>query len=393
MKVLYVLERYPELSQTFVAQELIGLQELGIEVEVVALQRGFGGAEPAPAIWLSEIGPAERLLKATKQVFTAPAATAKQLMGEQSWPPPAATNRLRGLARLSPALQMARSADHIHAHFATEAADIARLLSAASGKPFSFTAHASDAYSDPAALAVNIGASSFARGASEHVAQRLREATASPGKVIELPIAVDTSTFAETPRVPQPGRVLSVGRLVEKKGFSDLIAAFADATHHMPDAQLVIAGTGPLQGQLESEARASGANVSLVGSVTNSEVAQLMSTSSIFALTPKTAASGDRDGRPAVIIEAMAAGLPVLSTAQPGIPELVGKDCGLLADPGDVAQIALNLKQLLQLSDCERSAMGAKGIGLVSQTYGRAIIAQRLSTMFAAGLLSSSDSS
>ena len=392
MRLLYVLERYPELSQTFVAQELIGLQELGISVDVVALERGTGGAQPAPALWLSEVTPARRLSAAAKQALGSPLATTKQLLLEDSWPPPAATKRIRGLARLSPAVPLARRADQIHAHFATEATDIARLLSAASGTPYSFTAHAADAYSDRSALARNISAARFARGASPHVAQQLREAALDPTKVLELPIAVDTAKFAQLPAARQPGRVVAVGRLVEKKGFSDLIEAFTKACASAPEAELVIAGTGPLHDQLVAEAAATGAPISILGALSNTQVAELMATASIFALTPKTASDGDRDGRPAVIIEAMAAGLPVLATNQPGIPELVGHGSGLLATPGNVDEISLKLTQLLAMSAAQLEVMGHAGRSSVTGTYSRDTIARMLAAIFEAGLLSSSNS-
>jgi glycosyltransferase involved in cell wall biosynthesis len=386
MRVLYVLERYPELSQTFVAQEIIGLQELGIAVDVVALEPGHGGDQPAPAIWLSQIGPSERLTGAARQAAIAPAATARQLMLERSWPPPAGTKRVRGLARLAPALRLAQAADHIHAHFATEAADMARLLSAASATPFSFTAHAADAYSDPSALAININAARFARAASGHVAEQLRGAAGEPGKIIELPIAVDTSTFEQLDNHPVPLQVLAVGRLVEKKGFSDLIKAFTEAASSFPQAQLLIAGDGPLREQLEAEIRNCGARISLLGALTNTRIAELMATSSIFALTPKTASNGDRDGRPAVIIEAMASGLPVLATSQPGIPEVVGAECGLLAGPGNVAQIAEQLNRMLSMTAAELAAIGEHGRRTVSSTYSRETVASQLASMFAANL-------
>ncbi len=382
MKILYVLERYPELSQTFVAQEILGLQELGIEVNVVALQHGSGGIEPANALWLSELNAATRIRSAARQALTAPSATVKQLFNEQSWPPPAATKRIRGLTRLSPALSLAQSSDHIHAHFATEAADIARLLSAASGTPYSFTAHAADAYTDIDALAVNLAGAQFARGASTHVADRLRQAASDPEKVVELPIAVDTAQFAELNGNHDPGLVVSVGRLVEKKGFSDLITAFAAVADEFPEAELRIAGAGPLSDELAEQAAATGAKISFIGPISNAEVAELMATASIFALTPKTASNGDRDGRPAVIVEAMAAGLAILSTTQPGIPELVTKECGLLATPGDTTQIAGNFRQMLSMPQGQLSALGSNGRELVIEAYGPIKVASELLALF-----------
>jgi glycosyltransferase involved in cell wall biosynthesis len=381
MRVLYVLERYPELSQTFIAKEIEALIVAGVDVSVAAIVPGLGGDAPAPAIWTSEFGPRERLIEACKAATSAPAAVARQITREASWPPPGGSRRLRGLLRLAPLRSAAVASDHIHAHFATEATDMARLLAALSSRPFSFTAHGADAYSDPAALAFNIRAAAFARACSGHVAERLRAAAPDrSASIVEIGVAVDVEAFARAGTRQPDGPIVAVGRLVEKKGFDDLIDCAA--TGVFGGRRLQIIGDGPLRGELEAQVRRTGAMVDLLGALDHRAVAGSIQSASLFALTPKTAADGDRDGRPTAIVEAMAAGLPILSTSQPGIPELVSEDCGRLATPGNLASIADAARDLLALPDGTLDAMGEAGARRARDLHRPDAVASRLEQLF-----------
>lgn len=378
-RVLYVLERYPELSQTFVAREIEAVQRAGVAVEVVALTRGAGDSMPAPATWASETGFAARLSATATMASRSPSATAHQLIAERSWPPPDATRRIRGLTRLAPLRPAAIAADHIHAHFATEAADIARLLSATSGVPWSFTAHGADAYGDPAALRRNIESAAFARACSPHVAARLESAApGSASRIVEIPVAVDVDRFSTGDGARADGPIVAVGRLIEKKGFDDLIAAVAAARQSLGTRELLIVGDGPLRPNLERQIGELGAPVRLLGARGTADVAELMSGASFFALTPRVAADGDRDGRPAAIVEAMAAGLPILSTSLPGIADLVGPDAGLLAAPGDGQTITAALETLATCPEARLRELGTAGQAAVIGSYSPGSVAARL---------------
>lgn len=387
MRILYVLERYPELSQTFVAQELLGLQDAGAEIEVAALSRGAGGERPAPALIAAEFGALERIRATASVAVKSPRALTRQLTTERSWPPPGGNRRLRGALRMSPLAAAARRSDHLHAHFATEAADLARLLSAASGTPWSFTAHGVDAYGDPSALRRNLESAAFARACSDHVAERLAAAApAAAGRIHEIGVAVDLDRFATDHPYAASGPLVAVGRLVEKKGFDDLIAAFALARSAgaLGDRELVIVGEGPLRGELTAQAESAAAPVRFAGPLPNSDVAALLARASAFALTPRTAADGDRDGRPAALIEAMASALPVVSTTQPGIPGLIGRESGTLVTPGNRESLAEALTSLYSSTPEVRQAMGLSGRTHVRSLHARSTVAGRLMTLFEA---------
>ncbi len=376
MKLLYVLERWPELSQTFVAEEISALVEMGSEVEVVCVEGGDGPESVVHSKQFSDAAPAERLKAASIQISTAPKATLQQLFTERAWPPPGGQKRMRGMLRLAPFREAAKRADHIHAHFATEAADIARLLAESTSTPWSFTAHGADAYTDPSALKVNLESAVFARAASPHVAAQL-SLVDPEADVAEIPVAVAVESFFRRGPYAAEGPIVSVGRLVEKKGFDDLINAFGTA--RLGERELLIIGDGPLREDLQG--RAEGLNVRFLGALQPNEVATQLWESSAFVLLSKLAANGDRDGRPAALVEAMAAGLPVVSTSVPGIDDLVHPDCGMLVEPASAVQAAVAIRELMDLPSGSREAMGAAGVTR-SQAYAPPIVATQLLERF-----------
>ncbi|MEI7559140.1 MAG: glycosyltransferase [Actinomycetes bacterium] len=388
MKLLYVLERYPELSQTFVAQEILGLIELGCEVRVVALEHGVDGLQPAQSKTASDLTGSEKVAALIGELGSAPAKVLSQLAGDPNWPPPSGTRRFRGALRIAAFTSDARWADHVHSHFATEAADIGRLLANAADRPFSFTAHGADAYADQSQLRVNITSAVFARGASAHVADRLKAAANNPheaAKVVEIPVAVDTERFRQPGSYSPDGNVVAIGRLIEKKGFSTLIEAFANVQNStsLQGRSLIIAGEGPLRAKLERQSRDLGARVEFLGSQPHERMADLLWAASLFALTPQIAADGDRDGRPTVLIEAMAAGIPVLSTSIPGIDDLINPANGTLARAGDIKSVSDGLVKLLALSPRDLEALGAGGLA-TSAPYSRAAVAKAMLKHFSA---------
>ncbi len=144
----------------------------------------------------------------------------------------------------------------------------------------------------------------------------------------------------------------------------------------------MIIGEGPQRVELEGLIASTGAPVDLLGALPNGRVAGALHDASAFALTPRTADDGDRDGRPAAIAEAMAAGLPVLSTSQPGIPELVSSDCGILASPGDIESIEESLSRLLSQPTGSLELMGSRGSERARELHSRERVAASLLGLF-----------
>jgi glycosyltransferase involved in cell wall biosynthesis len=160
----------------------------------------------------------------------------------------------------------------------------------------------------------------------------------------------DLGRFSFLAHTAEPGRILSIGRLVPKKGFDVLIEALRILAERRVDFTCEIVGSGPLREPLESAVQAAGLaeRVSFRGARLQHEIVDAYRRASLFVLAPVMTEDGDRDGIPNVLVEAMACGVPVVSTRLSGIPELIepGVD-GLLVEPNDPGALAKAIERLL----------------------------------------------
>jgi colanic acid/amylovoran biosynthesis glycosyltransferase len=174
----------------------------------------------------------------------------------------------------------------------------------------------------------------------------------------------DLELLQYRPPTRQIRRLISVGRLVEKKGHLDAIAAVGKAIASGLDLNLTIIGTGPLRSAIEQSIERLGLKdrIQLCGSVPNGEVLRLMRESDALLLCSKTAEDGDQEGTPTVIVEAQALGLPCITTIHAGIPEMLPEEHHhLLAPEGDVSSISERIIALCAHSVDELELMSARG--------------------------------
>lgn len=179
-------------------------------------------------------------------------------------------------------------------------------------------------------------------------------------------------------------RILFVGRLVEKKGILEAIAAFAQARQRCPNIQLRIVGDGPLRERVAQTIIINDVmeSVVMLGQRPHAEVVHEMSQAHLFILPCRTAADGDKEGIPNALMEAMASGLPVLSTHHAGILECVEEGVsGFLASEGDVDELATGLIWLVQHPE-RWSDMGRAGRAKIEAEFNRDIQAQRLLALY-----------
>jgi colanic acid/amylovoran biosynthesis glycosyltransferase len=213
---------------------------------------------------------------------------------------------------------------------------------------------------------------------SRYLADRL-VAVGCPERLIEIvPCGVDTGRF--TPGTPEPGRLLALGRLVDKKAPHLSIRAFAAVAARFPEARLDVVGDGPLRARCEAEVAAHGlaGRVTLHGSRPHAEARALMRRAAVFVQHSVTAADGDTEGFPVAISEAMATGLPVVSTRHSGIPDgVLDGETGLLVAEGDVEAMAAAIARLLE-DPALAARMGAAGRARAVATLDQARIRARL---------------
>ena len=374
----YILKRYPRLSETFILNEMRALERLGMRLQVFSLMRVEGSlAHPTvaevrapityfPETWLGKI-----------------VAVAKAHL-TMAWAVPLRYLHACGLALLwsvrscrpfSVWKQFLRSAYvavgcrrhqviHLHAHFANAPATVARLVSVMCNIPYSFTTHAKDLYlTRKIMMRRRVASASFVLTCTRYNIEYLRSFVPPRdwGKIYLVYHGIDLGEFPFPPSSVKPALntgtadhpaplILSVGRMVPKKGMGDLISACRLLMARGVPFRCVIVGDGPLRGELASQARELGLErlVTFPGAMAHDGLVSLYGQASVFALAPHIANDGDRDGIPNVLVESLYMGVPVVSTPVSGIPELITPEVnGLLVAQRDSTALATAIARLL----------------------------------------------
>jgi len=281
--------------------------------------------------------------------------------------------------------------DHLHAHFAHDPALVAYLVHRITGISFSFTAHARDLYQVPVEPLVDrIRRASVVITCCHANMEYLNQIAPSDQPKFKLVYhGINLKDFqpVSSPSakpVSESPLILSVGRLVEKKGFQDLLQALLIVKEKGEHFQCAIYGDGPLYQELDEwiEEHNLRAVVVLNGNRTQKELISVYRNATLFVLTPVQTEDGDRDGVPNVLLEAMAMGLPVISTNVAGISEAVDdKQNGLLYPPHDVEGIASGIVELLS-NENERTLLGRAASRKVMEQFDITQAANRLKTLF-----------
>jgi glycosyltransferase involved in cell wall biosynthesis len=370
--IAYVLKRWPRISETFIAAELIELQRQGETVTVFAISRPDEALEHAfvaemtfPVIYLPH-RPLREPLRVAGAVARCLRWHARAWLGAAArcvWP-----FRMKGVRRLLQAsvlrAEMADvGIDHVHAHFATAAARLANLAWRMDGPAYSVTAHAKDIYHEEVQaehLSDKLCNATFVATVTEANRAYLASVLNAAAPLEVIPNAVDLRRLRQGAPVARRGdTVLAVGRLIEKKGLEDLVEACGILRARGVPARLEIVGDGPLRVELDGAARRLGVSARFFGSLAHEDVLPLYRSSRAFCLPCVVASTGDRDGLPTSVLEAMALGAPVVTTAMTGLTEAVtDEDTGLVVAQRDPEALAKALERLL--TDDELCARLAK---------------------------------
>ena len=389
-RIGYVVKRYPRYSETFVVAEIASHEAAGLEVEVFSImppndthfQEAIARVR-APVQYIPYHG-----VKAA-DFWAALDAAAAALPG--FWKAMEAAQGEDAHAVYQGALIACavreRGIEHLHAHFATAATSAARLASHFAKVPYTFTAHAKDVFHDTVRpddlrrklrdAGATITVSDFNR---DYLQRTYGDAAARVERIYN---GLDLALFPHASPAARAPWIIAVGRLVEKKGFADLVEACALLQGRGAAFQCDIIGTGPdepalaaliLERQLQDHVR-------LVGPRPRSEVVALVRGAAVFAAPCVVAADGDRDGMPTVLVEAMALGTPCVSTDVTGIPELLGDDCGIVVPQHDPTNLAAALERLLTDSAL-RVRLATRARQRVEADFDIRCTAARLRTIF-----------
>jgi colanic acid/amylovoran biosynthesis glycosyltransferase len=378
----YVLKRFPRISETFVAAELIELERQGERLTVFALSRpdepfthAFVGELEAQVVYLPHRPLREpgRVARALVRVLRSDSRGWLGAARVSLWPP-----RVRGLRRLLQATvlreEMRKAGiDHAHAHFASTATRLANLAWRMGGPTYSLTAHAKDIYHRDVRvhrLRDKLSSAAFVATVSRANRDYLETLLADGARLHVVPNSVDLRRLDGVGELPrEPDLILSVARLIEKKGLMDLVLASGLLAEHGRPHRLVLVGDGPLRRPLEETADRAGSPSAFLGSMPNEEVLALYRRATVFCLPSVVASTGDRDGLPTSVLEAMALGVPVVTTAVNGLGELViHRRTGLVVPERDPVALADALGQLLADRDLA-DRLAAEGRLLVERSF------------------------
>jgi len=358
VRLLFVLDQWPELSETFVVNELQALRRLGHDVRVQAAQPGAHPNPEAPddidVHVLARDDRARGLRDLAWLARRRPLACARDLARRRRWGRAEWARPLRALAPGARRI-VERGDEHLHAHFAAGAALDAMRLAALTGRTFSVTAHAYDIFLTPRNLCAKLERADAVFSGCDYNVEYLRRIVPR-ANVHRIVMGVDVGAFERTTPLPQGRTVLAIGRLVEKKGFDVLI----DALAQLPGVRLRIVGDGPLRAQLEAQAERCDGRVELLGSRMPDGVRAELEAADVLAMPCVVARDGDRDSMPVVVKEAMAMGLLVVASDEVGLPECVLAPWGRLAPPRDADALAEQLRAALALDAQERRSAGAQ---------------------------------
>jgi glycosyltransferase involved in cell wall biosynthesis len=363
LKLAYIIGTYPLQTTTFIDREIEALRRLGVDPHVISIRRpphALSAREEDGVQYVLPVGIGSLLRSHLGIMISRPRVYFGLLVNLLTRPHETVAARLRTVLHFGVGVHTARliserhPSEHVHAHFVDRAALIALIAGQLLEIPFSATAHANDIYVDPVLLPDKIERAKFIATCTRHNESHLLSILGAPARRVVRCIyhGLDIRDYSPR-RKPMRARplILAVGQLKEKKGFRYLLAACRILTEHGVEFDCEIVGDGPEHAQLQAliQRLSLQHNVSLLGSLPHAAVIDRYGEAAIFVLPCVTGADGDRDGIPNVILEAMAMGLPVVSTQHSGIPEAVDNErSGLLVPPEDPIALADALQRLIE---------------------------------------------
>lgn len=397
MSLVYVCSHYPAISHSFVAREVRALRRLGVDVLTCSVWRAGEEEllsrddleEARRTIGLLPARPTSVVCAHLAALRYAPVRYLRTLASSLRNSPPGIRAHVWRVAYFIEAMMLwerlrdAGSRVHLHAQFADGASDVAMLVARFSGATWSIAVHGPVEFYDVASnrLADKLRDARFALAISDFGRSQLMTLVDEPhwSKLHVVHCGVDPGVFdaGGMDRREGPLRVLAVGRLVHLKGQSLLVEAVAELRERGAAIELTLVGEGPKRPALERLAHRRGVADAVVfaGAVSQDEIVERYRAADVFCL-PSFA-----EGIPVVLMEAMAMGLPVVTTRTMGIPELVEDGVsGRLVAPGRLAPLVAALEELA--GDPERRReMGAAGRRRVAAEFDVHRSARRLLTV------------
>lgn len=366
--VLYIVSRFPKVTETFVVNEwseltdrfdmhLAALVHTDEPVLHDATRAALERAWFPPRTSLSSCRAHGRMLWRAPRGYTAAlAAVVRECMRRRD------RDAAKTVVAFHQAVSIAfwvqeRGINHVHAHFANHPATAGWVVHRLTGVPFSFTAHANDLFRDPLLLERKAGDAAFVVAISDYNRRLLAERVPK-ARVHVIHCGVDTRRFTRSARDHSAARrtVVCVAGFEKKKGHRVLVDAFARIAAARPGLSLVLVGDGPERPSIEALARTLHIDdrVAFLGTRSTDDVREQLALADVFVLPAIQDETGRMDGIPVALMEAMASGVPAVSTTVSGIPELLGDGAGVTVAPNDAAALSDAIARVLDDEDLAR---------------------------------------
>ena len=364
-----VLKGYPRISETFISNEIALLEERGFKIHIFSMrhpresfshksiERIKAGVTYLPSTLFSSL---HRFLLPNLRTYRKnPAAyrralkmTARSFMQNKKW---ASIKHLLQAGYLVDHLSDGGRVTHLHAHFAHSPTSVTRYAAMLGGLSFSFTGHAKDIYTQPPdKVAKKLREASFAITCTEYNKSYLQKLSPQGKPVHCVYHGIDLSLFSSESaklKTRPPYRIMTVARMVEKKGLPTVLQALVLLKKQGVEFEYVLVGSGDDEGKVKRLLDEMGlmAHTTLTGTIPHDQVLEHYRAADVFVLGCQVAPNGDRDGIPNVLAEAMAMGVPVVATTVSGIPELVSsEESGLLVEPNNPQALADAMLRMLR---------------------------------------------
>lgn len=401
--IAFVLKGYPRLSETFIAEEILGLEQAGFDLRIVALRRPTDrSVHPVHRAIRASVGYLPeylhqapwRVLKSWWRVRNRPGMRLAWRHFRADLARDRTPNRLRRMGQaLVLAAELPSEVRRLHAHFIHTPASVVAYAATILDLPWTCSAHAKDIWTTPDwDLAQKLRAARWVVTCTRAGLDRL-QALSTPGRAVNLVyhgLRLDRFVPLRLPRPARDGtaaddpvRLLSVGRAVPKKGFAVLLQALAllPAEQHWT---WTLVGGGPLLSELQRQAVALGIGhrIILEGPRDQTVVLDRYREADLFVLPCRVTDDGDRDGLPNVLVEAQSQALACLSTHVGGVAELIeGDRTGLLVRPDDPEALAAAMARLIA-DPALRQKLGAAGARRVTAHFDARQSIAALSVLF-----------
>ncbi len=402
----YIFQRFPSFTQTFCAREVVEMRRQGVRLEVFSLSDTRDEAiQHFPQELIDSVDflpPKSELSDLVKRWKSEGRLSKEAVLTLRHWGGRSDKRRVYEAIYIGEKLRE-QGIRHAHCHFAGLAARTCWWVRQLYGITFSITGHANDLFCpEPGSVTLDqlINDASCIVTVSEFTAKYLRETyPKAAGKVRRVYNGLDLApiiTCGESLRgesKSDPPLILSVGRLIEKKGFADLIMACGVLNRRGVRFQCEIAGDGPLEDELTQLIATEGVGelVTLVGPKSQDWIIPRLHAAAVFSLPCVIEKDGGMDNLPTVILEAMASSLSCVSTRLAGVPEMVIEgETGLLVEPGDVEGTAKALEELLG-DEGKRTRLGRAGLARAGELFAKEVTARQLRREMVGGGLTSFD--